>query len=109
MEAAENDVTLDLEFGSVGEGRPRKAAMATCRQSAQSAVPGEGAQAHDDAQLFERADLGRQLGQTIVALLRRWPVGRRCAAIDSADVDVAQREPVLSVDRGRLVGQAGPI
>ena len=72
----------------------------------QRGVPGERAQADDDAQVGELLELGHRPRQARVALLGRGLVGRRRAAHGGRDPGVVQPQAVVAVHRRRLVGEA---
>ncbi len=83
--------------------------MSAGGQRPKCAIPGEGAQRHDDADLRERRQLADQVGQAGVALLGRRSIVGRGAAVHGGHVQVAKPEPVRGRDGGRLRGQTGPM
>jgi hypothetical protein len=58
VEAADQSVAPDLRLGGMTERRPRPDGLPHTRQRLQHALPGDGAQADDDPQPFERGEFG---------------------------------------------------
>ncbi len=75
-------------------------------QVSEVAVPGDLAEADDDADLGERGNFGGEVGGTVANLLRGGLVAGRGAADDGADPDLAQLEAVVAADGGGFAGEA---
>ena len=70
------------------------------------AVPGDLAEADDDAHFRERGDLGGEMRGAVADLLGRGLVAGRSATDDGADPDLAQLEAVVAADGVGLGGEA---
>ena len=75
-------------------------------QMGEVAVPGDLAEADDDANFGERGDFGGEMRRAVADLLWCGLVAGRCAADDRTDPDLAQLEAVVAADGGGLAGQA---
>src|SRR5829696_8927858 len=106
VEAAQQDgsATGRLVLRAVAELRARLDAVQLAR-----GLPGERAQADDDADLRQQLELLGRVGQAVVALRGERLVGGRRAAYGRADPGAAQRQAVVAMDRRRLVGEPRPV
>ena len=78
--------------------------MTPCEQQmGEEAVPGDLAKADDDADFWQRFDLGSEMHGAVANLLRRGLVAWRGAADDGGDPGVAKLEAVVARDAGGLV------
>jgi len=76
------------------------------QQVGEEAVPGDLAEADDDADAWQRVDLGRQVDTAVANLLGRGLVAGRGAADDGTDPGVAKAEAVVAGDGAGLGGEA---
>jgi hypothetical protein len=76
------------------------------QQVREVAVPGDLAEADDDADLGQRGDLGGQMRRAVADLLGGGLVAGRGAADDGADPGLAQLEAVVAGDGAGFAGEA---
>ena len=76
------------------------------QQVGQEAVPGDLAEANDDADAGQRVDLGRQVDTAVANLLGCGLVAGRGAADDRANPGVAEAEAIVAGDGAGLGGEA---
>jgi hypothetical protein len=76
-------------------------------ERAKRAVPGEAAERHQHARAVEQLEFALEVGEAVVALLRRRPVGRRRTAIHRGHEGVAKPQAVAPVHGVGLVGEPG--
>jgi hypothetical protein len=105
--AEQGDVVGQLVLGSVAEGEGGATLDDTfVEEMRKVSVPGDLAEADDDADFGQRCDLCGEVGGTVADLLRRGFVAGRGAADDRANPDLAQFEAVVAADGGGFAGQA---
>ena len=105
--AEEGDLVGQKVLGRVREGvggAPLDNAL--IEQVGEVAVPGDLAEADDDADFGQRGDLGREVRGAVADLLGRRFVAGRGAADDGADPDLAELEAVVATGGGGLAGEA---
>ena len=97
-------------LGAVAElrARPGRRLLAQ-RRRAQRRLPRERAEADHHARRPDELELALQPRRAALALLRQRLVRRRRAADRGGDPAVAQRQAVVAVLGGRLVGEAGAV
>ena len=105
--AEEVEAVGELIFGGVGEGVVGAAGDDSREQEVcEVAVPGDLAEADDDADAGECADLGREVDGAVANLLGRGLVPGRRAADNRGDPRVAQAQAVVAGDGAGLGGEA---
>ena len=103
----EGDLVGQKVLGSVAKGVGGAAFdHALAEQVREVAVPGDLAEADDDADLGEGGDFGGEMRRAVADLLGRGLVAGRGAADDRADPDLAQLEAVVAAGGGWFAGQA---
>ena len=110
VERSDQHVRADLHLRAVAEPRARsRDRVSGARDRPQDAVPREGPERHDRAELCQRFELSHQERQASIALVGRRLVPRRRAAVDGGDIGTPQREPVVTSHGCRLVREAAPM
>jgi hypothetical protein len=104
--AEEGDVVGQRVLGPVGEGVGGAALdHGFVQQVGEVAIPGDLAEADDDADLGERCDLRGEVRRAVANLLRGGLVAGRGAADYGADPYLPQLETVVAADGGGFAGQ----
>ncbi len=94
-------------LGSVGEAVLGFASDdAGLKQKGQIAVEGDLSEADDDADAWQRLDLGGEVRRAVTNLLRVGFVAGRCAADDGGDPGMAELETIVAGDGAGFAGQA---
>ena len=106
--AAEQGEAVGEEvFGAVGEGEGGTTLDdSLLEEMGEVAVPGDLAEANDDADFGECSDLGSEVGGAVANLLRGGLVAGRSAADDGADPELAELEAVVAADGDGFAGEA---
>ena len=108
MVAAEQVQTVGQgELGGVGEAVVRSASDDSAEQKmGEEAVPGDLAEADDDADAGQRVDFGSEVDRAVANLLGRGLVAGRGAADYGADPGIAQAQAVVAGDGSGFTGEA---
>ena len=105
--AEERDAVGEKVFGGVGEGVGGAAFDdALVEEVGEVAVPGDFAEADDDADLAQGGDFGSEMDAAVADLLGGGFVAGRGATDDGADPELAEFEAVVAADGGGLTGEA---
>ena len=103
----EGDAVGEEVLGGVGEGEGGATLDDSLPQEiGEVAVPGDFAEADNDANFRERGDFGGEMGGAVADLLRRGLVAGRGAADDGADPELAELEAVVTMDGDGFAGEA---
>ncbi len=105
--AEEGEAVGEEVLGAVGEGEGGAAFDDSLpEEMGEVAVPGDLAEADDDADFGEGGDLGGEVGGAVADLLGRGLVAGRGAADDGADPELAELEAVVAADGHGFGGEA---
>ena len=105
--AEEGDAVGESVFGAMGEGVGGAAFDdAFVEEMGEVAVPGDFAEADDDADLAQGGDFGGEVDAAVADFLGRGLVAGRGAADDGADPELAELEAVVAGDGFGFGGEA---
>ena len=105
--AEEGEAVGEEVLGTVGEGEGGTAFDdSLAEEMGEEAVPGDLAEADDDADFGEGGDLSGEVGGAVADLLRGGLVAGRGAADDGADPELAELEAVVAADGHGFGGEA---